>query len=189
MRKVNKEEYKVLDVHECKQLEEDISWGGDDGLSSLWITYYKYPDQDVINHFIDRLQLLSSTALPSSLPNTSTNAVKDSITTTINDIGIAYPHVSSFVAALNEFGLDNIISRQYPFTLFIPTNTAFKDLNAGDFAYMGNPANFDKVQNILKYHFVQNLFPSSSLENGDIVTLTGDSVTISVSLMSLLLDQ
>ena len=41
LRKVRNEQYEVLDQHEHDQLEEDLDWGGDDGLSASWSMYYK----------------------------------------------------------------------------------------------------------------------------------------------------
>jgi hypothetical protein len=49
LRKVCKEQYKVLDRHEMDKVDEDLDWGGDDGLSSLWSMYYKYPTMEFLN--------------------------------------------------------------------------------------------------------------------------------------------
>jgi hypothetical protein len=49
LRKVHKEQYKVLDWHETDKVDEDLDWGGDDGLSSSWSMYYKYPTMEFVN--------------------------------------------------------------------------------------------------------------------------------------------
>ncbi len=49
LRNVRKEQYEVLDWHETDKVDEDLDWGGDDGLSSLWSMYYKYPTMEFVN--------------------------------------------------------------------------------------------------------------------------------------------
>jgi hypothetical protein len=49
LRKVRKIQYKVLDRHEMDKVDEDLDWGGDDGLLSLWSMYYKYPTMEFVN--------------------------------------------------------------------------------------------------------------------------------------------
>ncbi len=46
---MRKEQYKVLDWHETDKVDEDLDWGGDDGLLSLWSMYYKYPTMEYVN--------------------------------------------------------------------------------------------------------------------------------------------
>ena len=43
------------------------------------------------------------------------------------------------------------------------------------------PDNIEQLQDILKYHVVAGSYPSSSLTSGDVETLNGDSVAITVS--------
>jgi hypothetical protein len=43
LRKVCKEQYKVLDWHEMDKVDEDLDWEGDDGLSALWICIINIP--------------------------------------------------------------------------------------------------------------------------------------------------
>jgi len=55
-RKVRKEQYEVLDQHEQDQLEEDLPWGGDDGLSASWSMYYKYPNKEFLDVYLEDLE-------------------------------------------------------------------------------------------------------------------------------------
>ena len=49
LRKIRKEQYEVLDVYdETLKGQIDLDWGGDDGLSSLWGTYYKNPSETIV---------------------------------------------------------------------------------------------------------------------------------------------
>ena len=56
LRKVRKEQYEVLDQHEQDQLEEDHSWGGNDGLSASWSMYYKYPNKEFLDAYLEDLE-------------------------------------------------------------------------------------------------------------------------------------
>ena len=50
MRKVCKDQYKVLDMYDdTLKAQEDLDWGGDGGISSLWGMYYKYPSKTFVN--------------------------------------------------------------------------------------------------------------------------------------------
>ena len=56
LRKVRKEQYEVLDQHEQDQLEDDLPWGGDDGLSASWSMYYKYPTKEFLDAYLEDLE-------------------------------------------------------------------------------------------------------------------------------------
>ena len=97
---------------------------------------------------------------------------------TIVDVGIANPDFSNLVAAA---GLVETLSGEGPFTVFAPTNEAIAALPEGTVESLLLPENIEQLQDILKYHVVAGLAPSSSLESGDVETLNGESVTIEVS--------
>jgi hypothetical protein len=49
LRKIRKEQYEVLDMYDdTLKVQIDLDWGGDDGLSSLWGMYYKYPSETFV---------------------------------------------------------------------------------------------------------------------------------------------
>jgi hypothetical protein len=43
--KVRKATYEVLDIHKDEKVEDNLDWGGDDGLHNAWTLHYKYPDK------------------------------------------------------------------------------------------------------------------------------------------------
>jgi hypothetical protein len=49
--KVRKEQYEVLDMQEQSKIDEDLDWGGDDGLSASLSMYYKYSTNTYVNLF------------------------------------------------------------------------------------------------------------------------------------------
>ena len=57
LRKVHSEQYKVLNLHKHDKLEEeDLDWGGDDGLSASWSMYCKYPNKEFLDAYLEDLQ-------------------------------------------------------------------------------------------------------------------------------------
>ena len=55
--KVRKDQYDVLDVNGDLKVDKDIEWEGDDGLSSTWTMYHKYPSTTFIDSFCTRPEI------------------------------------------------------------------------------------------------------------------------------------
>ena len=74
-----------------------------------------------------------------------------------------------------------IISYAHIMCTFVlaPTNEAFAALPEGVLNGLLKPENIGQLQDILKYHVVDGILPSSSLSNGLVETLNGKSVSIS----------
>ena len=51
LHKVRKEQYELLNANEDHKLDDDIDWGGDDGLSNSWSTYCKYPSKAFVESY------------------------------------------------------------------------------------------------------------------------------------------
>ena len=89
---------------------------------------------------------------------------------------------STLVAAVKAAGLVETLSGSGPFTVFAPTNEAFKKLPAGTVENLLKPENKDKLVKVLTYHVV----PGKVMAK-DVVKLTkaktveGSEVTIAVS--------
>ncbi|KAL3778099.1 hypothetical protein ACHAW5_004093 [Stephanodiscus triporus] len=67
------------------------------------------------------------------------------------------------------------------------TNEAFTALPEGTVESLLLPKKIE-LQDILKYHIVAGLYPSSDIQTGDIYTLNGDSVLITVSDLGILVN-
>ena len=89
---------------------------------------------------------------------------------------------STLVAAVKAAGLVETLSGSGPFTVFAPTNEAFKKLPAGTVENLLKPENKDQLVKVLTYHVV----PGKVMAK-DVVKLTkaktaeGSEVTIAVS--------
>ena len=57
--KLRKNQYEVLDVNGDLKVDEDLEWEGDDGLSSTWSMYYKYPSTAFVDSFRERLEMVA----------------------------------------------------------------------------------------------------------------------------------
>ena len=61
---------------------------------------------------------------------------------------------TKFLTALNAAGLADTLRGAGPFTIFAPSNEAFKKLPNGAFEGLLKPANRDDLVHILKYHAI-----------------------------------
>ncbi len=57
MKKVRKATYEVLNIHENNKYEDNLDWGGDNGLHNAWTLYYKYPDRKIVASIVAGVQL------------------------------------------------------------------------------------------------------------------------------------
>merc|ERR1712032_1065274 len=72
--------------------------------------------------------------------------------------------LSTLVAAVVAGDLADTLSSQGPFTVFAPTNDAFKTLPPGTLDRLMKPENKKELVDILTYHVVTNSFFSRDLQ-------------------------
>lgn len=94
-------------------------------------------------------------------------------------IALGAPDHSTLVAALRQAGLISSLSNAGPFTVFAPTNEAFKNLPTGTVEDLIKDANKDKLINILQYHvFVSSLQPNFLNSEQTFNMVNGDDLKI-----------
>ncbi|MCU0447000.1 MAG: fasciclin domain-containing protein [Microscillaceae bacterium] len=87
--------------------------------------------------------------------------------------------LSTLVKALQAAGLVEALSGDGPFTVFAPTNEAFKALGT-TLDDLLKPENKEKLAGILKYHVVSGKVMAADLKDGQkAATLNGAEITIS----------
>lgn len=106
--------------------------------------------------------------------NTNTGPTKN-----IVDTAIATGHLTTFAAAINAAGLGPELAGKGPFTVFAPTDEAFKKLPAGSYDSLLKDAG--KLKAVLKYHVVSGYFMARELKSGEVSTLQGTALTATVS--------
>jgi uncharacterized surface protein with fasciclin (FAS1) repeats len=87
----------------------------------------------------------------------------------------------TLVAAVKAAGLVETLQGDGPFTVFAPTDEAFKKLPAGTVENLLKPENKDKLVAILKYHVVPGKVMAADVKTMDAKTVQGQSVSIKVS--------
>jgi uncharacterized surface protein with fasciclin (FAS1) repeats len=108
---------------------------------------------------------------------TSTNpaAPAKNIVDTMIDAG----HFTTLAAGLKAAGLTDILSRKGPFTVFAPTDAAFKKLPRGAVdALLKDSA---KLKAVLDYHMIPGHVTVRDMKSGDVMTQQGSTMTAVVS--------
>lgn len=106
--------------------------------------------------------------------NTNTAPTKN-----IVDTVIAAGHFTTFAAAIKAAGLSSELAAKGPFTVFAPTDEAFKKLPAG--AYDNLLKDTGKLRAVLNYHVVSGYFMARDLKSGELPTAQGTALMAVVS--------
>ena len=100
---------------------------------------------------------------------------------TVVDIAASNPDFSILVEAVTKAGLAGALSAEGPFTVFAPTNEAFKAL----FKQLGvsgvKDLTAEKLTPILTYHVVSGKVMSTDLTNTSVATLNGQKIKVDLS--------
>jgi transforming growth factor-beta-induced protein len=100
---------------------------------------------------------------------------------TVVDIAVANSDFSILVEAVTKAGLAGALSADGPFTVFAPTNEAFKAL----FKQLGvsgiKDLTAEQLTPILTYHVVAGKVMSTDLSNTSVATLNGQKIKIDLS--------
>ena len=101
---------------------------------------------------------------------------------TIVENAVASEDFSTLVAAIKAAGLVDVLSGTGPFTVFAPTNEAFKKLPEGALADLLKPENKDKLVAVLKYHVVSGkVMAKDVVKLNKAKTVQGSEVKIKVA--------
>jgi uncharacterized surface protein with fasciclin (FAS1) repeats len=87
---------------------------------------------------------------------------------------------TTLVAAVKAGGLVETLKGKGPFTVFAPTDAAFKALPEGTLESLLEPENKEKLANILKYHVVPGKVMAKDVKAGEVPTALGKKATIAV---------
>ena len=78
-------------------------------------------------------------------------------------------------------GLDKVLSGNGPFTVFAPSDLAFRKLDTGKFETLLKPENKAKLEDILKYHIVPGKLSYNDLKDGEkLKTVNGQELLVRV---------
>jgi uncharacterized surface protein with fasciclin (FAS1) repeats len=97
----------------------------------------------------------------------------------IIDTAIAAGNFTTLVAAIKTAGLTDKLTGKGPFTVFAPTDEAFKTLPPGALeALLKDTA---KLKSVLSYHVVASHVWAKDMKSGEMMTLQGSPLSASVS--------
>merc|ERR1711959_724281 len=96
---------------------------------------------------------------------------------TIVDLAVATPDLSTLVTALKAGKLVDTLSGAGPFTVFAPTNEAFARLPKSLLDHLLDPKNIKELQDVLTYHVASGSVHAKDLKNDEkIKTVEGKEV-------------
>ena len=95
---------------------------------------------------------------------------------TIADTTAANPHLTTLNKLINEAGLADTLRSPGPYTVFAPTDEAFKAVPAATLEALAKDKN--RLKTVLSYHVVAGTLTSSDVKNGPVKTVQGSDVTL-----------
>ncbi len=100
---------------------------------------------------------------------------------TIVAIAASNADFSTLVAAVKAAGLVDTLNGPGPFTIFAPTNAAFKKLPKGTVEDLLKPENKAKLTAILTYHVVAGKVMAADVKTGMVKTVQGGELDVKVA--------
>ena len=98
---------------------------------------------------------------------------------TIVQNAVNSPIHTTLVAAVKAAGLVDTLNSAGPFTVFAPTDAAFKKLPAGTVDTLVKPESHDTLVKILTYHVVPGTMTAAMLTDGKtLTTVQGETLTV-----------
>jgi uncharacterized surface protein with fasciclin (FAS1) repeats len=96
--------------------------------------------------------------------------------TTLADTAAANPQLTTLNKLINDAGLAETLRGPGPFTVFAPTDDAFKAVPAATLEALAKDKN--RLKTVLSYHVVPGTLTSSDVKNGPVKTVQGGDVTL-----------
>ena len=128
----------------------------------------------MIKNFL--LTVATAVALTSQSAQAEPNTEAD-----IVDVAVKADSFKTLVAAVKAAGLVDVLKGEGPFTVFAPTDEAFKKLPEGTVESLLKPENKDKLVSILKYHVIPAKVMAKDVKSGKVKTVLGKEVSIAAS--------
>jgi len=94
------------------------------------------------------------------------------------EIAAGSPDHTTLVAAVKAAGLVETLSGPGPFTLFAPTDAAFKKLPAGSVESLLMPENKAKLVAVLTYHVVPAKVMAAAVKTGEAPSVNGKKLNL-----------
>ena len=96
---------------------------------------------------------------------------------TITETAARTPQLSSFTKLVGDAGLADTLKGPGPFTVFAPTDEAFKAVPAATLEALGKDK--ERLKAVLSYHVVAGKIMAADVKNGNVKTVQGSEVAVS----------
>jgi uncharacterized surface protein with fasciclin (FAS1) repeats len=100
---------------------------------------------------------------------------------TIVDVASGNKSFTTLVTAIKAAGLVETLSGKGPFTVFAPTDAAFKTLPVGTLEMLLKPENKAKLVKVLTYHVVPGMIMAKDVKPGTVKTVEGATFAVKVA--------
>ena len=94
----------------------------------------------------------------------------------IADTTAANPQLTTLNKLINEAGMADTLRGPGPYTVFAPTDDAFKAVPAATLEALAKDKN--RLKTVLSYHVVAGTLTSADVKNGPVKTVQGGEVTL-----------
>lgn len=130
----------------------------------------------------DKPAATSSGESPAESSGAGQSAVTDDVSQKdVVKVAVGSPAHTTLVTAVKAAELVDVLSNAGPFTVFAPTNDAFKKLPAGTVDTLLKPESKDTLADILQYHVAVGVYTEDMLTDGKTLNMAnGGNVKISV---------
>lgn len=92
-------------------------------------------------------------------------------------------NLSNFVDLVELSGLDMSMEFADSFTVFIPTNKAFGEMEVGRFEELTDPQNRAELVEFIKWHFLPNEVSSMQFDSNQVIQTSGEEeITVSTDM-------
>jgi len=81
-----------------------------------------------------------------------------------------------FTKTIEASGLENMLTKEGPFTILAPTDEAFHMLPEGMLEDLLQPENRASLAEIMRYHIIPGRMPASRITTGETTTLQGSKI-------------
>lgn len=125
------------------------------------------------------LSILLFTAFVDAETST-TPAQPSAASTKFEEITNDHPELSTFVLLVNKAELKDLFNGTGPFTVFAPTNEAFKKMGKDKIDHLSKPENRDQLSDLLIYHVMPGKYLSNSLKSRTAPSMNGKTLKILV---------
>lgn len=95
---------------------------------------------------------------------------------TITDTALATPELSTLAKLVGDAGLADTLRGTGPFTVFAPTNDAFKKVPAATMAQLA--ADRELLRSVLTYHVVPGKVASAEVKTGPVKSVQGANLAL-----------